>query len=33
MLFDTRPKERREDLYDREREVNDIRESVDRGFG
>lgn len=32
MLFDTRPKERKEDLYDREREVNDIRESVERGI-
>ena len=32
MLFDTRPKEREEDLYDREREVNDIRESVERGI-
>ncbi len=30
MLFDERPKERREDLYDRERELEEIKKSIGR---
>ena len=30
MLFDVRPKEDKRDLYDRERELSEIRESIDR---
>jgi hypothetical protein len=32
MLFDIRPKEDKRDLYDREREVEEIKESIER-FG
>ncbi|MFP3161136.1 MAG: ATP-binding protein [Vulcanisaeta sp.] len=31
MLFDVRPKEDRRDLYDRERELSELRESIERG--
>ncbi|WP_231136303.1 hypothetical protein [Acidianus ambivalens] len=30
MLFDVRPKEDRKDLYDRDKEVDEIKESIDR---
>lgn len=30
MLFDVRPKESRKDLYDRDKEVDEIKESIDR---
>jgi len=30
MLFDVRPKEDKRDLYDREEELSEIRESIDR---
>ncbi|MGC8933410.1 MAG: hypothetical protein ACP5LQ_09040 [Candidatus Methanodesulfokora sp.] len=30
MLFDERPKEKREDLYDREKELEEIKKSLGR---
>ncbi|WP_054837028.1 AAA family ATPase [Metallosphaera hakonensis] len=31
MLFDIRPKEERKDLYDRDKEIDEIRQSIERG--